>query len=191
MMLQIMFIQRGSGLNDELMEEAIDDRMSLRRFLGLSMQDPGVDHSTIALFRKRLHEAGLVSELFDQVNAHLLEQGLILREGIAVDATIIEAPKGRTTKDGLGNSKDKAATYTKKHGRTYHGYKAHIATDTRGMIKDYVFDTAKVHDSKHMDQLIEGESAAVYGDSAYMDKKRKKRLEKKGVHCEIIERSPR
>jgi len=173
------------------MEEAIDDRMSFRRFLGLSMQDPGVDHSTIALFRKRLHEAGLVSELFDQVNAHLLEQGLILREGIAVDATIIEAPKGRTTKDGLGNSRDKAATYTKKHGRTYHGYKAHIATDTRGMIKDYVFDTAKVHDSNHMDQLIEGESTAVYGDSAYMDKKRKKRLEKKGVHCGIIERSPR
>ncbi len=191
MMLKIMFMQRWFGLSDELMEEAIDDRLSFRRFLGRGIEDPGVDHSTIALFRTRLHEAGRISELFEKVNEHLLKQGLILREGTVVDATIIEAPRGRTTQDGLGNSKDKAATYTKKHGRTYHGYKAHIATDPHGMIKDYVFDTAKVHDSKHMEQLIEDESTAVYADSAYMDKKRKKRLEEDGVFCGIIERRVR
>lgn len=193
MMLQILFMQRWFGLSDELMEEAIDDRLSFRRFLGLGIDDPGVDHSTIAVFRKRLHDAGLISELFDQVNAHLLKQGLILSEGTVVDATIIEAPKGRTTKDGEGNSKDKAATHTRKHGRSYHGYKAHIATDTNGMIKDYIFDTAKVHDSKHIDQLIEDQTrgGAAYADSAYMDKKRKKRLEKQGIHCGIIERRVR
>lgn len=192
-MLKIMFMQRWFGLNDQPMEEAIDDRLSFRRFLGLGIEDAGVDHSTIAVFRKRLHDAGLISELFEKVNAHLLERGLILREGAMVDATIIAAPRGRTTKDGDGHSKEKAAGYTKKHGRTYHGYKAHILTDANGMIKDYVFDTAKVHDSQHIDQLIESESrgGAVYADSAYMDKQRKARLESDGVFCGIIERRVR
>ncbi len=198
-MLKITFMQRWFGLSDEMMEEAIDDRLSFRRFLSLGIEDPGVDHATIALFRKRLHEAGLVSELFEKVNAHLLKQGLILREGTVVDATIIEAPRGRTTKEGLGNSKDKAASYTRKHGETRHGYKAHIATDTNGMIKDYLYDTAKVHDSQHIDQLIQdelsggggGSGGAVYADSAYMDKKRSSRLKDKGVHDGIVQRRVR
>jgi len=192
-MLKITFMQRWFGLSDEPMEEAIDDRLSFRRFLGLSIEDAGVDHATIALFRKRLHEAGLVSELFEKVNAHLLKQGLILREGTVVDATIIEAPRGRTTKDGLGKSKDKAASYTIKHVEKHHGYKAHIAPDTNGMIKDYLFDTAKVHDSKHIDQLAEDETSggAVYADSAYMNKKRSARLKDKAVHDGIIQRRVR
>jgi len=193
MMLKILFVQRWFGLGDEPMEEAIDDRLSFRRFLGLSIQDPGVDHSTIATFRKRLHDAGLVSELFELANAHLLDEGLILREGTAVDATIIQAPRGRKTKDGEGNSKDKTASYTKKNGRVHHGYKAHIATDPKGMIKDYLYDTAKVHDSMHIDQLTESEppGGAVYADSAYMSKARKKRLEDDGIFCGIIERRVR
>lgn len=192
-MLKILFIQRWFGLRDEPMEEAIDDRLSFRRFLGLSIQDPGIDHSTIAVFRKRLHEAGLVSELFELANAHLLEQGLILQEGTAVDATIIEAPRGKKTQDGEGHSKDKTASYTRKNDRTYHGYKAHIATDRQGMIKDYLYDTAKVHDSVHIDQLIEDEppGGAVYADSAYMSKARKKRLEDDAIFCGIIERRVR
>ena len=104
---------------------------------------------------------------------------------------IIEAPKGRTTKNGLSNTKDRAASYTKKHGRTYHGYKGHIATDTNGIIKDYRFDTAKVHDSQHIDELIENESHSVFADSAYMDKKRKAELESKGIFCGIIQRKVR
>ena len=54
-----------------------------------------------------------------------------------------------------------------------------------------MFDTAKVHDSQHIDQLVEGESNAVYADSAYMDKDRKSRLEDRGVFCGIIERRVR
>ena len=193
MMLKILFIQRWFGLSDEPMEEAIDDRLSFRRFLGLSIQDPGVDHSTIAIFRKRLYEAELVGKLFELANAHLLEQGLILQEGTVVDATIIQAPRGRTTQDGEGNSKDKTASYTKKNDCVYHGYKAHIATDTQGMIKDYIYDTAKVHDSIHIDPLIEDEppGGAVYADSAYMNKARKKRLEDDDIFCGIIERRVR
>jgi len=54
-----------------------------------------------------------------------------------------------------------------------------------------VYDTACVHDSKHIDQLIESEPSGVFADSAYMDSTRKQRLEEKGVFCGIIERRVR
>ena len=191
MLLKCLMIAKWFGLSDPMLEGMLRDRLSFRRFVGLGLSDATPDETTFVKFRNRLREAGHASTLFDTTVTYLREQGLVLQEGTLVDATIIEAPKGRSKDNGLGHTKDPSATYTKKHGRTYHGYKAHIATDTRGLIKDYVFDTAKVHDSKHMDPLIEGESKAVYADSAYMDKDRKARLEGDGVFCGVIERRVR
>ena len=170
------------------------DRISFRKFVGLGWTDPTVDHATIAIFRGRLREQQLISDLFDAVTDHLTHEGMIVREGTLVDATIITAPRGRKSdseSNHRGHTKDKAATATKKHGIPHHGYKAHIATDTQGMIVDYVYDTAKVHDSKHIDQLTENETKSVYADSAYMDKDRKERLENDGVFCGIIQRRVR
>ena len=66
-----------------------------------------------------------------------------------------------------------------------------IATDANGMIKDYRFDTARVHDSQHIDDLIADEQQGVYADSAYMDQKRKAKLEDRGIFCGIIQRKVR
>lgn len=191
MMLKVVLLQKWFNLSDPAMEGMLLDRISFREFVGLNMTDRAIDETTIVKFRARLREHGLVSTLFDDVVAHLTERGLIVHEGTLVDATIIEAPRGKSTDDGLGHTKQRAATYTKKHGRTYHGYKAHIATDPNAMIKDYIFDTAAPHDSRHIDQLIEGETQEVFADSAYMDKDRKARLEEAGVFCGIIERRVR
>ncbi len=192
-MLKVVMLQKWFSLSDEAVEGMLLDRISFRRFVGLSMHDGTVDSTTLVKFRNRLREHGLMSVLFDTVVAHLRDAGLIVQEGTLVDATIIEASKGRTTDDGLGHTRDKAASYTKKHGKTYHGYKAHIATDAQGMITNYIYDTAKVHDSQHIDQLIEHETSggAVFADSAYMNKDRKVRLQEKGVFCGIIERRVR
>ena len=182
-LLKCLMIAKWFGLSDPLLEGMLRDRLSFRRFVGLGLSDATPDETTFVKFRNRLREAGHASTLFDTTVAYLRDQGLVLQEGTLVDATILEASKGRPRQQdgGLSHTKDPSASFTKKHGRTYHGYKAHIATDTQGLITDYVFDTAKVHDSKHMDQLIEGEQEAVYADSAYMDKARKARLEDDGV----------
>jgi IS5 family transposase len=191
MMLKVVLLQKWFNLSDPAMEGMLLDRISFREFVGLNMTDGTIDETTIVQFRKRLLQHGLMQPLFDDVVAHLIEQGLIVAEGTLVDATIIEAPRGRTTADGLGSTRQKEATFTQKHGRTYHGYKAHIATDGNAMIKDYIYDTAATHDSKHIDQLIDGETQEVFADSAYMDKDRKARLENDGVFCGIIERRVR
>ena len=191
MMLKIVMLQKWFNLSDPAAEAMLRDRISFRKFVGLGWTDPTVDHATIAIFRGRLRQQQLMSDLFDKVADHLTKQGIIVREGTLVDATIIAAPRGRSTDSGTGRTKDKAATFTKKNDIPHHGFKAHIATDTQGMIVDYVYDTAKVHDSQHIDQLIEKETTAVYADSAYMNKDRKQRLENDAVFCGIIERRVR
>jgi len=193
MMLKVMMLQKWFNLSDPMAEGMLRDRISFRRFVGIGLSDDVIDETSLVRFRARLRDHGLTAALFDAVAMHLKEAGLIVNEGTLVDATIIEAPRGQTREDGVTHSKDPAATFTKKGGRTYHGYKAHIATDGNGVITDYRFDTAAPHDSRHADELManEPDGGSVFADSAYMDARRKAALEKRGVFCGIIERRVR
>ena len=51
-------------LSDTLMEEALDDRISFRRFVGLGLEDDTPDYSTISRFRTELANRGLAETLF-------------------------------------------------------------------------------------------------------------------------------
>ena len=98
---------------------------------------------TFMMFRKRLRHAGHALTLCDSTVKHLREKNLILKEGSTVDATIIEAPFSTS----VGTiSTDLAAGKRSKHGRAYYGFKALMATDKQGLIKDYAFDTASSSD---------------------------------------------
>lgn len=153
MMVKCMMLQKWFNLSDPMLEKMLLDRISFRRFVGLTMDDKTPDETVFVVFRRRLREHGHCATLFDKTVEILKQRGLILEEGICVDATILEASRGHKRPDG-SSTKDPSASYTKKHGRNYHGFKAHIATDTHGIIKDCRFDTAKVHDSQHIDDLI-------------------------------------
>lgn len=183
-MLKCVMLQKWFNLSDPQLEEQLRDRISFRRFVGLSFDDATPDETVMVNFRKRLREHGCASSLFDKVVADLRSKGLVLKEGTIVDATIVDAPMGQKVKDDDGferHTHDRTATYTKNHGTLRHGYKAHLATDTRGMIVDWVFDTARPHDSKHIDQLTKQEQTAVYADSAYSDKTRRQALKDRGA----------
>jgi len=186
MMIKCMMLQRWFNLSDPMLEEMLLDRLSFRRFIGLHVEDKTPDETTFVVFRKRLRKHGHSATLFDKTVEILTQRGLILEEGTCVDATIIEAPRGRKRSDWT-STKDRTASYTKKHGTIYHGFKAHIATDRNGIIKDYRFDTAGVHDSRHIDDLITDERHSVWADSAYMNSDRKKRLQEQGIFCGISE----
>ena len=190
MMIKCMMLQKWFNLSDPMLEEMLLDRLSFRRFVGLTMDDKTPDETTFVIFRRRLRQHGHSATLFDTTVKILKQRGLILEEGTCVDATIIETSRGHKCDDG-SHTRDKTASYTKKNGRIHHGFKAHIATDTNGIIKDYRFDTAKVHDSQHIDDLTEDEQHSVFADSAYMNSKRKKRLEDNGIFCGIIQRRVR
>ena len=190
MMIKCLMLQKWFNLSDPMLEEMLLDRLSFRRFVGLAMDQNTPDETVFVVFRKRLRKHGHSSTLFDKTIEILKQRGMILEEGTCVDATIIEASRGHKRTDG-SHTRDKTASYTRKHGRTYHGFKAHIATDTNGIIKDCRFDTAKLHDSQHIDDMITDEHHSVYADSAYMNDDRKRDLESRGIFCGIVQRRVR
>jgi IS5 family transposase len=185
-MLKIVLLQKWFNLSDPQAEEQLNDRMSFRRFVGLRGQETAPDETTIVKFRNRLRAADLDRKLFDLVNRSIAQRGLLVKEGTLVDALILEAPKGRKTgeKDESGNDKttrDPEASFTQKHGRTYHGYKGHVAADRNGIVTDFEFSTASHHDSRYIDELTKKEKRAVIADAAYADRDRRQRLESQGV----------
>jgi transposase, IS5 family len=190
-MLRATMLQKWFNLSDPQVEEQLKDRISFRRFVGLSQADRTPDETTFVVFRRRLREAGLDQQIFDVVLKHIDAQGLLVKNGTIVDATIIGQSRGRKTgeKDEDGNdltTRDAEAGFTQKHGTKYHGYKMHTATDTSGVITRVLVSPANDHDSKHVEPLIKDERRAVFADSAYSDQERRERLEKRGVLPAII-----
>lgn len=186
-MLKCLLLAKWFNLSDPQLEECLQDRLSFRRFVGLSLTDRTPDETTFVVFRRRLREAKLHDTLFDTVLDHIESQGLLVKEGTLVDATIIEQSRGRKREDGT-STRDEEASFTSKHGRKHHGYKGHIAADQSGIVIRYAFSTAKDHDSRYIDELTEHEPAggAVIADSAYSDQQRRRRLRKRGVIDGIV-----
>jgi IS5 family transposase len=186
MMIKIVLLQKWFNLSDPQAEEQLNDRVSFRRFVGLRGQEAAPDETTIVVFRGRLREADLDRKLFEIVKRSIEQRGLLMKEGTLVDALILEAPKGRKTgeKDESGHdltTRDPEASFTQKHGRSYHGYKGHVAADRSGIVTDFEFSTASHHDSRYIDELMKKEKRAVIADAAYAEKDRRRRLERKGV----------
>lgn len=180
MMLKCLMLAKWFNLSDPGLEEALMDRISFRRFIGLSFTDKTPDETTFVTFRKRLRESGLHDVIFDAVVEHIAAQGLLVREGTMVDAVIIDAPRGGPRGDGT-TTRDQDASFTKKHGVPRHGYKGHVGADLSGIVVRYAFGTAKQHDADHFDALTAGETHAVLADSVYCKRTRRKALREQGI----------
>jgi IS5 family transposase len=189
-LLKVVFLQKCFGLSDPAAEEMLRDRISFRRFVGLSFDDKTPGHSTISLFRKRLRDRGHGATLFDKALEVLRARGLVVNTGTLIDATIIEAPLGGKRQDGSSTA-DPCASKTVKGGRGYHGYRAHVATDRRGIVTDYVFDTASVSEHEHFDRLARHERRAVFADSGCRSRERVGRLRGRGVVAALCHRRVR
>jgi IS5 family transposase len=87
------------SLSDPAMEDALYEIESMRQFAGLKL-DRLPDETTTLKFRHFLERHGLGKVLFQEVNKQLEKQGLMLREGSIVDATISSAPSSTKNKKG-------------------------------------------------------------------------------------------
>jgi IS5 family transposase len=82
------------NLSDLAMEDALYEIESMRHFADLRL-DRLPDENAILNFRHFLEPPSLGKVLVKEVNKHLEKNGLILREGRIVDATIISASESR------------------------------------------------------------------------------------------------
>src|SRR5450631_679541 len=145
-MFRMLVVQSLYNLSDEQAEYQARDRLSFTRFLALGIEDCIPDGTTLWLFREKLAKAGLIEKLFEQFGRHLEAKGYIARGGQMVDATIVAVPKQRNSREdneavkagktpeewekkpAKNRQKDKDARWTKKHNKSFFGYKNHCKT---------------------------------------------------------------
>lgn len=200
LMFKIAILQSLYNQSDDEMEYQIMDRLSFMRFLSLDLDSRIPDAKTIWLFRSRLEEHNLTRKLFDLFNGYLNDAGFEARKGQIVDATIIRVPTQRNTKgeneaikegkapvddwsEAKQRQKDTDARWTKKHNRSYFGYKNHVEADVRHkIIRDYDITDASVHDSNVFESILDetNTSRDVYADSAYRSEEREKAMVENG-----------
>jgi len=207
LMFKIMILQRYYNLSDDQAEFQINDRMSFMRFLNLSIADDVPDSKTIWNFREQLTDLDLVDDLFCLFLRELESLNLIVNEGKIVDASFVEVPRQRNSRDEnrqikegampvrfgsnphVKSQKDTDARWTKKNNVNYFGYKNHVKEDSGSkLVVKYVVTDASVHDSQATEALLEEKDKGedFYGDSAYSGEPQEKIIADK----EMNERHP-
>ncbi len=211
-MFRMLILQSLYNLSDDQAEYQVRDRYSFTRFLKLGIEDRIPDGTTLWLFREKLAKTGLIERLFEQFGRHLEAKGYIARAGQMVDATIVAVPKQRNTREeneavkagqtpegweqqpAKNRQKDKDARWTKKHGKSFFGYKNHVNADARHkLIRGYDVTDASVHDSQKLDDLLNtaNTSRDVYADSAYRSAETEAKLNERGFKSRIHNRASR
>jgi IS5 family transposase len=203
LMFKILLLQSWYQIADDRTEYMINDRLSFQRFLGLSLGDKVPDAKTIWLFRDNLVKSGAYKELFSLFTAQMEKFGLITREGSLVDATFVDVPRQRNSRDenkvikggqrpeewekpenvSKMRQKDIDARWTKKNNETHYGYKDHVKVDRESkLIIEFAVTDASVHDSREIVGLVDEKDKEIFADSAYVGE---------ALHVEIQEKNPR
>ena len=184
--MQLFYKLSGPTHRDPAMEDALYEIESMRHFASLKLARLP-DETTILNFRHFLERHGLGKVLFQEVNKHLAKNGLMLREGSIVDATIISAPSSTKNESG---QRDPDMYQTQKGNQWYFGMKMHIGVDdTLGLIHSIDTTAANVHDIVRADKLLHGDEQRVFGDAGYLGiQKRAEHKHRKDVSWFIAKR---
>jgi len=214
LMFKIMMLQQWNNIADDRTEYLINDRLSYQRFLGLSLGDRVPDAKTLWLFREKLKEADAEKALFELFKGQLESKGLITHAGSIIDATFVDVPRPRNTREenqairkgevpeewqkpenkAKLEQKDTDARWAKKNGETHCGYKDHVKVDADSkLIVTSVVSDAAEHDSQAMEELLDDNDQAAYADSAYIGKAMHKRIRRKHpkLALNVMERASR
>ena len=189
MMFKIILLQELFGVANDQTEFLINDRLSWKRFLGLSLSDKAPDATTIWEFRELLTDSGIYDALFELFNAKMEGIGVITRKGSIMDASFVDVPRQRNTREenktikegGVPEAwelpenahklaqKDLDAAWAKKNEEVHYGYKDHVMVEVDSkMIVDWRVTAANVYDGEMLKALINDKIEEFWADSAYM-----------------------
>jgi IS5 family transposase len=187
MMFKIVLLQDWNNLSDPATEYLINDRLSFQRFLGMELGEKSPDEKTIWLFKETLGKDGMRA-LFDLFNEKLGELEIVKREGTLVDASFVNAPRQRNTREenkaikageipegwqepenaNFFEQKDTDARWAKKGSETHYGYKDHAKVDKASkIILDFTVTPANVHDVNEIEGLVDANDNEIWLDAGY------------------------
>lgn len=124
------------------------------QFPGIQIGDTVPEEKAVCLLKEHLKEKELSKKLFDLFTGQLLSHGIVAKEGNIVDASFVDVPRQRNSreenadikkaavpfefakKDKNGNhrrltQKDSDARWMTKNGERHYGYKSHINVDAK------------------------------------------------------------
>ena len=209
MMFKILILQRYYNLSDFQIEYQINDRMSFMRFLNLTISDDIPDSKTVWNFREQIIDLQIVDLLFDLFVKELEKLGLIVNEGKIIDASFVEVPRQRNSKEeneeikngetpksfdenlNKKSQKDVDARWTQKNNMNFFGYKNHIKVDSESkIITKFGVTSANVHDSQMLDNLIDDKDKDenLYADSAYTGQEQERIIQAKEMKNKVSEK---
>lgn len=175
-------------MSDAQVQFQIIDRHTFKRFLGIRDESQIPDEKTVWAFREALTVAGAVKKLFEKFDRDLAAAGYKAQKGQLIDASFVEVPRQRNSKDENDeikngktpeewldepsklSQKDVDARWMEKNGQTFYGYKNHVNVDVKNkLVREYTVTPASVHDSNEFEKLIaKGNTGkGVWADSAY------------------------
>ena len=186
-MLRMYIVQQCFGLADEATEDAVYDSQSIRRFIGLDLsRESAPDATTLLHFRRLLEEHELTRAIFEAIKGHLADQGLLLREGTIVDATIIAAPPSTKNR---AKARDPEMHQTKKGNEWHFGMKAHIGVDAvSGLVHTVVGTAANVSDISQAANLLHGEENSVHADAGYIGLEKRAEMQDRDLSFDIAKK---
>ncbi len=209
LLFKMLILQRYYNLSDDQIEYQVLDRLSFMRFLGITLADDVPDSKTVWNFKEQLTKSGITEGLFNIFTQVLKEQGLIANQGRIIDASFVEAPKQRNSKEeneqikageipkqwqskpNKLRQKDTDARWVQKNKVNYYGYKDHIKTDRKSkLILKYSVTDASVHDSQEIEGLLEpsDKHQPLWADSAYSGAPIAKIVKKKRYKIKYMKR---
>lgn len=187
LLFKMLVLGRVYQLSHEVLEYQVIDRRSFQEFLDLEPQHDVPDSTCLYAFASHLAKSGTMPKLFAHFHQRLVGAGLVLNEGKIIDASIVNAPVQRNSRDenaklregevpqdwspGKARQKDLDADWTQKHGKSYFGYKNHVKVDAGSKLIDhYEVTPASMHDSQVTWDLLDPEAdkgQEMYADKAY------------------------
>jgi IS5 family transposase len=186
-MLRIHLMQQWYDLSDPAMEDALIEVPTMRRFAGIALiSDRIPDETTILAFRHLLEKHDLGKQIFEMVKTHLKANGMAMKQGTIIDATLIAAPS--STKNDKGE-RDPEMHQTKKGNQWYFGMKVHIGVDKdNGLIHSIATTAANVHDLTPAAELLHGQETVVYADAGYQGIEKREEMQGKGIGFRVAMR---
>lgn len=218
LMFKLLVLQQLHNLSDDRIEYQVRDRLSFMRFLGLELEDRVPDAKTVWLFRERLKDLKLVEVLFARFHEQLAARGYAARAGQMIDATFVEVPRQRNSREENATikagqtpakwqeetakpklrQKDVEARWTKKNNENHYGYKNHVNADqAHKLVQSYAVTDAAVHDSQVFEELLDqsvdehDHKRDIYADSAYRSQEKEQQLAAANIVSRICEKGTR
>jgi transposase, IS5 family len=190
-LFKALLLQSLYGLSDVELEDALADRLSFHKFIGLSLEEAVPDSTTLCRFRNLLITQTRLEKLFGELDRQLEQAGVILKRGTMLDATLIETAAA-SPPHGDHASSDPDARFAKRQGKagSVFGYKAHVGVDEgSGIIRSVITTPANVNDTTPADDLIRGDERVVWADAAYHTHARERALKARGIKPRLIRRA--